>query len=137
MKALQITILLCLVMMWSCDKADDNGALGGMWQLTEWKTVPDGNVVATKEDAIFYSVQLDLIKFSRNNDISTYHLARFSHKGDSLFVGKAYARPLDKEVPHTELAKYGVPASGGFAIELSSKHMVLRSKEAVLKFRKY
>ena len=122
MKALQITILLCLVMMWSCDKADDNGALGGMWQLTEWKTVPDGNVVATKEDAIFYSVQLDLMKFSRNNDISTYHLARFSHKGDSLFVGKAYARPLEK---------------GGFAIELSSKHMVLRSKEAVLKFRKY
>lgn len=135
---LKTMILSCYaVTLLSCDKVDDNGDLGGMWQLTEWKAVPDGTVVATKEDAIFYSVQLNLMKFSRDNDLSNCHLARFSHKGDSLFVGKVYARPLDKEVQVADLAKYGVPASGRFAIELNSKHMVLRSDEAVLKFRKY
>lgn len=131
-------MLLFVMSLASCDKVDDNGNLGGMWQLTEWKNVSDGSIVATKTDAIFYSVQLDLMKLSRNNDISTYHLARFSHKGDSLFVLKAYSRPLDQEVPLTELSKYGVPATGAFAVDkLSSSEMVLRSKESVLRFRKY
>ena len=137
-KYIYIIVCVCCVMVCvSCDKVDDNGDLGGLWQMTEWKTVPGGNVVATKEDAIFYAVQLDLMKFSINNDVSTYHLARFSHRGDSLFIGKVYARPFDTEVPISELSKYGVPASGGFAIELGSKNMVLRSEEAVLRFRKY
>lgn len=131
-------LLLYATALVSCDKVDDNGDLGGMWQLTEWKNSTDGSIVATKQDAIFYSVQLDLMKFSRNNDISNYHLARFSHKGDSLFVGEVYARPNDNQVSIAELGKYGVPASGAFAIEeLSAKNMVLRSKEAVLRFRKY
>lgn len=130
--------LLCATALMSCDKVDDNGDLGGMWQLTEWKNSADGSIVATKQDAIFYSVQLDLMKFSRNNDISNYHLARFSHRGDSLFIGKVYARPNDNEVSIAELSKYGVPTLGAFAIEeLSAKKMVLRSTQAVLRFRKY
>lgn len=134
-------ILILVAVMFttaSCDKVDDNGDLGGMWQLTEWRALPSGEVRATKTDAIFYSVQLNLMKFSIYNDMDTYHLARFSHRNDSLILGKIYARPDEKEVPATELAKYGVPPSGAFAIDnLTSSSMTLRSDSAVLTFRKY
>jgi hypothetical protein len=134
---LKTMILLCCAMtLLSCDKIDDNGDFGGRWQLTEWKTLPEGTVVATKQNFIFYSVQLDLMGFSRGSGANAY-LSRFSRQGDSLFIGKVYARPKDNEVPLTDLAQYGVPASGRFHIELSSHHMVLTSDEAVLKFRKY
>ncbi len=135
MKTLLKTMILlyCALTLSSCDKIDDNGDLGGMWQLTEWKSIPDGTIMATKETAIYYSFQLDLMQLSR----TTKHFARFSHKGDSLIIGKVYALPSEKEVTAADLATYGVPASGRFAIELSSSHMTLKSNEAILKFRKY
>ena len=122
----------------SCDKVDDNGNLGGLWQLTEWRALPSGEVRANKAQAIFYAVQLNLMKFSIHNDIDTYHLARFIHRNDSLILGKIYARPDEHEVSAAELAKYGVPPSGAFAIDnLTSSRMILRSDSAILTFRKY
>lgn len=132
---LALTITFTLT---SCSKQDDNGDLGGMWQLTEWKSLTDGSIVADKNDALFYSVQLDLMKFSIHNDISTYHLARFSHHNDSLFIGDAYARPSETKVGYEDLQKYGVPPSGAFAIDhLSHKNLILRTDDAILRFRKY
>lgn len=139
-KSLYIIALILGMTMFatSCDKVDDNGDLGGMWQCTEWKSLPEGKIVLGKQQALFYSVQLDLMKFSINNDIDTYHLARFAHKNDSLIITKVFSRPKDEEVPCTELAKYGVPANGKFAIiELTSSKMVLKSDQDMLTFRKY
>lgn len=134
---LALTMLLAAGLT-SCDKIDDNGNLGGMWQCTEWKSLPDGKVIADKHSDLFYAVQLDLMKFSINNDMDTYHLARFAHKNDSLIITKVYSRPKDVAVACTELAKYGVPANGKFAIiELTSSKMVLKSDQDMLTFRKY
>ena len=133
-----IIVLLLSTTFLACDKLDDNGDLGGLWQMTEWKSLPDGTIKATKQDAIFYAVQLDLMKFSINYDDETYHLARFKHKGNTLEIGTVYTRPDETIVPASALAKYGVPASGKFIIDkLSSSEMVLRSDDAILKFRKY
>jgi len=140
MKSLYIIVLtLCAtIFMVSCDKVDDNGDLGGMWQCTEWKSLSTGEIMADKQQALFYSVQLKLIKFSIHNDMDTYHLARFNHRKDSLIITKVYSRPFDKEVSCTELAKYGVPSDGRFAIaHLSSSKLVLKSKENIITFRKY
>ncbi len=130
-------ISLCLAFCCSCDKIDDNGDLGGFWQLTEWKSLPDGQVLATNHDGIYYSVQLDLMGF-RGRGAS--YLSRFSHRNDSLFIGPVYKNmgAHDEEVPISSLAGVGVPATGAFAVQhLTHSKMILRSDEAVLSFRKY
>lgn len=137
-KILKYTLIsLSLAFCCSCDKIDDNGDLGGFWQLTEWKSLPDGKVLATNHDGIYYAVQLDLMSLSRHN---TNYLSRFSHRNDSLFIGPVYRNEgaHDEQVPISSLADMGVPATGAFAIQnLTHSKMILRSDEAVLSFRKY
>ena len=43
----------------SCAKMDDNGDLGGQWQLTEWRDKATGAIKATKETGIYYALQLE------------------------------------------------------------------------------
>lgn len=131
-----LAIATCLLTI-SCDKVDDNGDLGGLWQLTEWKSLPDGEIKATKKQGIYYAVQLDLLKLNASGN-GTFYLTRFKHTRDSLIIGTIYKRPDENIVPYTELARFGVPDDGGFAIErLTSHTLILRSKEARLTFRKY
>ena len=126
------TALLCGVT--SCDKVEDNGSFAGMWQLTEWKHLPEGNVVADKYDGIYYSVQLDLMAFNGRSQ----YLARFRRTADSLFIGTVYHGAKDDIVDYDELAKYGVPGDGKFAIDkLTRSALVLRSDTAQLTFRKF
>ena len=62
------TLIILLLALSACDnKRDHNGDLGGMWQLTEWRS-PEGTTLATKADQIFYSVQLNLIRFRDYDD---------------------------------------------------------------------
>ncbi|MBQ7742346.1 MAG: lipocalin-like domain-containing protein [Bacteroidaceae bacterium] len=134
------TALLCGVT--SCDKVEDNGRFAGMWQLTEWKRLPDGQVVADRYksiyhkeyDGIYYSVQLDLMAFNGRSQ----YLARFRRTADSLFIGTVYHGPKDDIVDYDALADYGVPGDGKFAIDkLTRSALVLRSDTAQLTFRKY
>ena len=119
----------------SCDKVEDNGSFAGMWQLTEWKHLPEGNVVADKYDGIYYSVQLDLMAF---NGKGSQYLARFRRTADSLSIGTVYHGPKDDIVDYDALADYGVPSDGKFAIDkLTRSALVLRSDTAQLTFRKY
>ena len=139
MKKLTTTFLLisALLSFVGCDKIDDNGDFGGMWQMTEWKRLSDGEIIADKYDELYWSVQLDLMKFGLNHRTGVY-LARFKRTADSLFIGTVYLRPNDDIVGYDAIASYGVPDDGKFAIEkLSHSSLVLRSKEAVLSFRKY
>ena len=119
----------------SCDKVEDNGNFAGMWQLTEWKHLPDNKVVADKYDGIYYSVQLDLMAF---NGRGSQYIARFSLRNDSLFIGTVYHGPKDDIVGYDELARYGVPSDGKFAVgQLTRSSLVLRSDTAQLTFRKF
>lgn len=135
----RLFVLIIPFLLFSCDKQDDNGRLGGLWQMKEWKSLPSGQVVAGKEDRIFYSVQLDLMKFQKIGDTeASYFLSRFSHRGDSLIIGTVYSRPNDSIVSVSMLAPYGVPKDGRFHIDHLSDHsLVLSSDSARLTFRKY
>lgn len=121
----------------ACDsKWDQNGYLDGMWQLTEWRDATD-NVVATKADSVYYSVQLNLLKFQRASGRIYY--SNFDHSGQTLTIGRTVAWPADTVCPLPELKPYGVPADGIFRVEvLNDGHMVLSStSQGTLSFRKY
>ncbi len=141
MKRLLTPVLsLCLVasacLFTSCDnKRDTNGDLGGMWQLTQWRDASD-SLIATNEDAIYYSFELTLMKIQRKG-YPTY-LATFSHTPDSLILTAAYLRPDETLVPFSSLALLGVPADGRFLVQtLNSSNMVLSGQSGTLVFRKY
>ncbi len=136
MKKYSILLLALVATLVSCeDRRGDLGDLAGMWQMTQWRDTTD-SVVATKEDAIYYSFENYLMKVHRIGD--DYHLARFTHTGDSLIVTEAYSQPFDSIVPVSDLRVYGVPEDGRFHVDaLSDDRMQLSGSEGTLSFRKY
>ncbi len=129
------TLLAFLLVASSCSKRDDNGDLGGMWQLTLW-TNTQGDTLATNKQSIYYHFQLNLMKVQRSG--YNYYLMRFSHQGDSLLVGEVYSQPYDSIVGIEALSPFGVPADGRFHIDgLSDSRMQLSSPTGTLRFRKY
>lgn len=73
-----ILISILILTMCCCQKEDDNGHLGGYWKLLEI-TDNSGETTNTKEESLFWAIQLDLIQIGNN-------LGRFQHTGDSLFI---------------------------------------------------
>lgn len=140
MKKFILTPILLLLTLSACDnKRDHNGDLGGMWQLTEWRS-PEGTTLATKADQIFYSVQLNLIRFRDYDDgtLGDYYLAYFRHTPDSLIVYRPVNYAKDSLVSLHDLARYGVPANGRFHIDaLNGDMMILSSPSGTINFRKY
>ncbi len=140
MKKFILTPILLLLTLSACDnKRDHNGDLGGMWQLTEWRS-PEGTTLATKADQIFYSVQLNLIRFRDYDDgtLGDYYLAYFRHTPDSLIVYRPVNYAKDSLVSLQDLARYGVPANGRFHIDaLNGDMMILSSPSGTINFRKY
>ncbi len=140
MKKFILTSILLSLALSACEnKRDHNGELGGMWQLTEWRS-PSGTTLATKEDRIFYSVQLKLIEFRDYDDgtLGDYYLAYFRHTPDSLIVYRPVNYAKDSLVSLQDLARYGVPADGGFHIDaLTDDMMILSSPSGTINFRKY
>ncbi len=121
----------------SCYKADDNGALGGNWQLTEWKRLSDGAVMADKNSRIFYTVQAELIKFQQMNS-SVYYLATFHRTKDSLVIDRLYHSPIDTLVPYSRLDYLGMDSTGRFKIEkMTSQRLVMKNAVNSLTFRKF
>ena len=113
-----------IVLVTACQKADHNGDLGGFWQLLEIER--NSSTQATKEDKIFWRIQLDLIQISGR-------YGRFQHRGDSLFI-----QMIDTK--ENELVREGIDNATDerFAVELlNRKAMRLRSKETRLTFRKF
>lgn len=140
MKKYIVCLILSIVMLSACDnKRDNNGDFGGYWQMVEWRDSFD-EVVATKEDRIFYSVQLNLMKFHKITDnYYDYYLSYFNRTKDSLIVYRPVKFTNDSIVSLSDLARYGVPSDGRFHIDvLNEEHMQLSSPETgVLFFRKY
>lgn len=128
------------IVLFSCEsKQDRNGNLGGYWQMEEWRNTSD-SVIATKEDRIFYSVQLSLMKFHKLTDMHhDYYLSYFNHASDSLIVYRPVKYINDSLVSLSELSRYGVPSDGRFHVDvLTNEHLQLSSSETgTLKFRKY
>lgn len=129
--------------IFSCSKQDCNGDLDGMWQLTEWKD-SQGSVVATKENMIFYSFQLQMMRFDRKTTPYLYCLSSFEYQGDRIRIFRPIT--IDSDNPGHDLVHemsylfpVGVPLDGVMHIErLTSRELILTCPSTgVMKFRKY
>ena len=120
-----IFLLLGITLFASCQKEDDNGDLGGNWKLTQIEDFENDKIIDKKMEDRFWAIQLDLIQIGNGK-------GRFQHVNDSLFVQMIYKtnEPEEYGLYDQENARYGVE-------HLSRKSMVLRSKYAELKFRKF
>lgn len=139
-KLISLFLLLSVSLSWTaCEtKYDANGDLDGMWQMLRWYDKQKAQVVADKHDGIYYCVQLKLMKFVRNGSAVNYYLAYFSHRNDSLILGKIVHYPTDSICTASALQSFGVPANGAFRVDaLTSDRMTLSTDEVELSFRKY
>lgn len=134
-----LLILLLLLTLFSCEnKRDNNGDLGGNWQLLEWRDAQN-QVVKDKTSRIFYAIHKNLFQFKDAAYYTNgYYLSYFKHTPDSLIFYHIVNYPTDTLATPEALAPYGVPESGRLHIDrLDADNMVLSEKDRVLVFRKY
>lgn len=125
----------------SCNKWDCNGDLDGMWQMTEWRD-KDGAVVATKEDMIFYSFQLQMACFRKQSGEYFYirTMLEASPERIRIYDPAEYVGNRHEVVrPMSILSVVGVPEDGVMWVQtLTGNTMVLKTNtQDVLTFRKY
>lgn len=144
--AIILSALWLLLGLCSCTNyRDNNGDLGGMWQLTMWQTRSSSNqidsVVATNEQGIYYSIHRDIIQLTcTGQQVPMYGdrlFAYFRHTPDSLILYNIICK--NDSLPTAEATHmFGLPADGAFHIDaLSGSHMVLSNTDNILTFRKY
>ena len=139
-KALSILFLSFFTFFWTaCEtKYDMNGDLDGMWQMLRWYDKQNAQEHTDKSKKIYYCVQLKLMKFQKAEAPMNYYLAYFTHRNDSLILGKVVHYPTDSVCNFSALKTFGVPDNGKFSIDaLSSERMVLSTDSIELTFRKY
>ena len=83
-----IYILLCSTLITSCQKADDNGDLGGFWKLLQIDEIANDTIIDKRNEDRFWAIQLKMITTNNGGK------GRFQHTGDSLFV-QMLQRPAD------------------------------------------
>ena len=137
-KHLLLPLLLLLTAAFtSCTKEDNNGDLGGNWQLLCWQSLPDGATAATNADGIYYTIHRSTLRL-RRLDLADTYLASFAVRGDSLVLDRVFLSPFDEPATPADLAPFGFAATGRMRIvSLSSDRLVLQSDAARLMFRKY
>ena len=144
MKGLKYSIFALVVVvasMTSCDSKRDASDLYGMWQLTQWRSA-DGQVIATKEDKVYYSFQLQMARFTRLTS-PRVEIRALCERTEGMiriydpfvYIGNEH----DSVVPMENLRYVGVPSNGEMkVISLSSGSLVLATEAAdTLTFRKY
>ena len=119
-------IILCTTLLTSCQKADDNGDLGGWWKLLEIEELENGTVIDKRNEDCFWAIQLKLLVTSNGGK------GRFQHIGDSLFI------QLQEYSPETKNDGFYNPENERFGVnKLTGKSMILQSEKVVLKLRKF
>ena len=121
-----IYILLCAFLVTSCQKADNNGDLGGFWKLLKIEELNNDTTIAKHNEDRFWAIQLSLITTNVGGK------GRFQHTGDSLFV-QMIQKPYDAKAVglyHHEDERFGV-------ILLNRSSMILQSEDVILTFRKF
>ena len=123
-------IMLCATtfatVLTSCQKADDNGDLGGWWKLLEIEELENDTLIDKRDEDRFWAIQLRMITTNNGGK------GRFQYTGDSLFV-----QMIQKPSNGKDVGMYN-PESERFGVNtLTNKKMILQSEEVVLKFRKF
>ena len=121
-----IYILLCAALFTSCQKADDNGDLGGWWKLLQIEDIKNDTVIDKRGEDRFWAIQLRMITTNNGGK------GRFQYIGDSLFV-QMIQKPSDGK----NVGMY-TPEDERFGVNrLTNKSMILQSDKVVLTFRKF
>ena len=131
-----IIIATMIVLVTACQKADHNGDLGGFWQLLEIER--NDTALRAKEDKIFWSIQLDMLATTSEDDNSYNY--NYGGKGRFQHVGNMLSVQIITKSPSSDLRKVGLytPDDERFEVLLLNKDkMVLRSEHVLLEFRKF
>ena len=125
-----LALIFSFFLLVSCQKADDNGDLGGFWKLLEVEYVADASKKDVRENSYFMAVQLELIQLRGDGS----HYARFQHQGDSLFI-QMIGRDADKKL----LENFGMNGQEQrfFVQKLNSNSLILKSEYSKLQFKKF
>lgn len=123
-------IILSAALLASCQKADDNGDLGGFWKLLQIEELKNDSCIDKSGEDCFWAIQLRMITANRNGGV--IGKGRFQHIGDSLFV-----QMIQKPGNGKSVGLYS-PDNERFCVNrLTSKSMVLQSNSVILTFRKF
>lgn len=124
-------VVFITIGLFSCQKADDNGDLGGFWKLMSIQYLSNDSVENLKKENRFMAIQLDLLAL-RNGASNRY--ARFNYNGDSLFI-----KMIDENVSKDFLNAFGMNGyEQSFLVEqLNNKKLVISSLFAKLTFKKF
>jgi hypothetical protein len=121
-----IYILLCTTLFVSCQKADDNGDLGGWWKLLKIEEPLNDTIIDKSQEDRFWAIQLRMITTENGGK------GRFQHIGDSLFI-----QMIQKPINAKEFGLY-TPENERFSVnKLTNRSMILQSDSAILTFRKF
>lgn len=133
-------VFICIIAISGCEnKRDNNGDLGGMWQMTEWRD-NNGNIKANKEDQIYLCFRKELARFMQMPKGQTYYfLSKFDMNGDSIRFHHIVNYPTDTIGGPWELRPYGIASNAAMRIEtLNNDKLILSNKETgTLIYRKY
>ena len=121
-----IYALLCITLAISCQKADNNGDLGGWWKLMQIEEIENDTIIDKSNEDCFWAIQLEMITTNNGGK------GRFQHIDDSLFV-----QMIQKPANGKNVGMYS-PDNERFCVEkLTNKSMMLQSEKVRLKFRKF
>ena len=123
-------IILSAALLASCQKADDNGDLGGFWKLLQIEELKNDTIIDKREESCFWAIQLKMI--TANKDGKVIGKGRFQHTGDSLFV-----QMIQKPGNGKSVGLYSPDNERLFVNMLTSKSMVLQSNSVILTFRTF
>ena len=56
-----IYALLCITLAISCQKADNNGDLGGWWKLMQIEEIENDTIIDKSNEDCFWAIQLEMI----------------------------------------------------------------------------
>lgn len=126
-----------MILLASCSKSDNNGDLGGMWQLREWRD-STGQVIPSHR-TLYYSIHRNILQITPSIG-GRAPFAHISHVADRLILMDAYdnAKKDSVAIPFDSMAVFGVPPTGVFHIDcLNADRLQLSSSVGTLTFRKY
>lgn len=155
-----IIVLLASIGFASCEfKHENNGDLGGMWQLTQWHTRSSSgqidSLVASnlKDDSRVPNTRKLYFSFYRNvfqvRDASTYfgmnYYSTFTRNNNEItlgnlidYEGHLYVDETQTDHNYKEFSDFGIPENGKFHIDLlNGDNLQLSYNGNILSFRKY
>lgn len=144
-----LILLLCTIVLLfpACDKLPENGLLDGQWQMTRIDHLSPEDKTQPIPTQVYWNFQLRLLMVYtpnyNHNGVTAYTTARFSIKGDSLFIHSTYVHTMNTDSllspGTTSLDAVGLhDNTERYAIQsLTDSRLILHSAYHHLEFRKY